>query len=121
MDANKRLLAAVKAACGLRSDNALAEKLHVTRALISGWRNGLYPIPDERIAEICKMAKLDAAAWLSEIRLEEAKSPEARAMWQGAYKRLSAAALLALCAIGFAGNALPAKASASAAHCLHIM
>ncbi len=64
---DKRLLDKVKESCSLPSDNVLSHKLGVTRAVISGWRNDRYPIPDERIAQLCAMAKLDGGEWMARI------------------------------------------------------
>jgi len=100
MTATTELLDRVREAANIPSDNALSQKLGITRAVISGWRKELYPIPDERIAQLCEMAKLDAPLWAARIHGERATSPVERKMWRVALDRLSAAAaVVALVAI----------------------
>ncbi|WDS36976.1 DUF3693 domain-containing protein [Pseudoxanthomonas sp.] len=125
--AANKLLDKVKESCALPSDNVLSQRLGVTRGLLSGWRHDRYPIPDNTIAELCTMAKLDAPIWLAEIHAERATSKAEKAMWRTALDRLSAAAaVVALVSIGVAGMA-PEKAYASTtyaaekSHSLYIM
>lgn len=92
MPSTNALLDKVKEVCSIPSDNALSQRIGVTRALISGWRNARYPIPDERIAYLCAMAKLDAGEWVARIHSEAAASPTEKAMWRSVLDRLSAAA-----------------------------
>ncbi|WP_313242402.1 DUF3693 domain-containing protein [Stenotrophomonas sp.] len=92
MQAVNNLLDTVREKCGVPSDNALSKKIGVTRALVSGWRVGRYPVPDERIAQLCAMAKLDAPEWLARLHAERAESKVERAMWSSLLDRLSAAA-----------------------------
>ncbi|PPT86411.1 hypothetical protein XarzCFBP7410_04295 [Xanthomonas arboricola pv. zantedeschiae] len=76
----------------LPSDNALAQRIGVTRAVISSWRAGRNPMPDERIAQICALAKLDGGEWMARIHGERAASPAEKALWRSVLDRLSAAA-----------------------------
>lgn len=92
MQAVNNLLDTVRETCGVPSDNALSKKIGVTRALVSGWRVGRYPVPDERIAQLCAMAKLDGPEWLARLHAERAESKIERAMWSSLLDRLSAAA-----------------------------
>ncbi|TVS47380.1 hypothetical protein E2P69_07700 [Xanthomonas perforans] len=92
MPTTNALLDKVKESCSLPSDNVLSHKLGVTRAVISGWRNDRYPIPDERIAQLCAMAKLDGGEWMARIHAERAASPAEKALWRSVLDRLSAAA-----------------------------
>lgn len=87
------LLDKVRESCSVPSDNALSKKIGVTRALISGWRVGRYPVPDERIAQLCSMAKLDAPEWVARLHEERAESAIERAMWSKMLTRLAAAAI----------------------------
>lgn len=87
------LLDKVKESCSIPSDNALSKKIGVTRALISGWRVGRYPVPDERIAQLCSMAKLDGPEWVARLHEERAGSAIERALWSKMLKRLAAAAI----------------------------
>ncbi len=87
------LLDKVKECCSIPSDNALSKKIGITRALVSGWRVGRYPVPDERIAQLCNMAKLDAPEWVARLHEERAQSAVERAMWSKMLMRLAAAAI----------------------------
>lgn len=88
------LLDKVKEQCSLPSDNALSQKLGVTRAVVSTWRSGVTPLSDERIAQLCAIAKLDGPEWLARIHAEKAQSPAERALWSKMLVRLAAAAIL---------------------------
>lgn len=115
MTAVQEMLDAAKKGAGVPSDNVLSQKLGITRAVISAWRNGLYPVPDERIAQICELAKLDGPMWTARIHAERATSPAERKMWRLALDRLSAvAAVAALVAVSMPGlaNAKTAKIQA---------
>lgn len=87
------LLDKAREACSLPSDNALSQRLGVTRAVVSTWRSGNAPMPDERIAQLCAMAKLDGPEWLAKIHAERAQSPAERALWSKMLMRLAAAAI----------------------------
>jgi len=50
-------------------------------------------MPDERIAQLCAMAKLDGPEWLAKIHAERAQSPAERALWSKMLMRLAAAAI----------------------------
>lgn len=90
-DTNK-LLDTVREKCLIPSDNVLSQRIGVTRALVSGWRVGRYPVPDERIAQLCALAKLDGPEWMARIHAERAESPAERQLWQTALQRLTAVA-----------------------------
>ncbi|MEB1414350.1 DUF3693 domain-containing protein [Xanthomonas campestris pv. campestris] len=92
MDHVNNLLDTVRKSCAIPSDNMLSKKIGVTRALISGWRVGRYPVPDARIAELCAMANLDGGEWMAKIHAEAAASPAEKALWRSVLDRLSAAA-----------------------------
>ena len=92
MTAVADLLDAVKASANFNSDNGLAERLNLRRQNVHQWRHGLAPIPDERIAQICELAKLDGAVWVAKIHAERATSPVERKVWKSVLDRLSAAA-----------------------------
>lgn len=106
MTATEDLLDAVRKAANIPSDNVLSQKLGLTRAVISGWRKQLYPVPDERIAQLCELAKLDGPVWTAKIHAERATSPLERKMWRSMLDRVSAvAAVLALVCIAAPGAA----------------
>lgn len=127
MNATNALLDEVRKAAGIPSDNVLSQKLGITRAVVSAWRKELYPVPDERIAQLCELAKLDGPVWMARIHEERATSPVERKMWRSLLDRVSAAAaVVALLCVS-----LPAVAHAkpfeinglheSNAHILYIM
>lgn len=102
MPSVNELLDTVRERCNITSDNALAERLGVTRALISGWRKARYPIPDQRVAELCALAREDAPSWVARIHAERATSPTERRMWESVLDRLRpAAAVAGLALIGY--------------------
>ena len=110
MTAVNELLDNVKNRLNLASDMALAERLTVTRSLVSRWRKGETPLADERIAQICAMAKLDGPHWTAQIHAERAQSPAERAMWKSMLDRLSAVAAVLALVVFTAPGAARAKA-----------
>lgn len=106
MDTANDLLDKVRAACNLPSDNALAQKIGLTRAMVSSWRHGRHPIPDERIAQMCALAKLDGPTWIAMLHAERAQTATERALWRLMLDRLSAAAaVVTLVALSMPGLA----------------
>ncbi|HDX0827138.1 TPA: hypothetical protein RNS97_000742 [Stenotrophomonas maltophilia] len=106
MDTANDLLDKVKAACNFPSDNVLAQKIGLTRAMVSSWRHGRHPIPDERIAQMCALAKLDGPTWIAMLHAERAQTATERALWRLMLDRLSAAAaVVALVALSMPGLA----------------
>lgn len=115
MSATSDLLDRVRDAANIPSDNVLSQRLGITRAVISGWRNGNYPVPDERIAQLCDMAKLDGPLWMALIHAERATSAVERKIWRLMLDRISAAAaVVALVALSMPGlaNAKTAQSQA---------
>ncbi|HGM7333922.1 TPA: DUF3693 domain-containing protein [Stenotrophomonas maltophilia] len=115
MTAVNELLDNVKIRLNLASDMALAERLTVTRSLVSRWRKGDTPLADERIAQICALAKLDGPTWIAMIHAERATSATERALWRLMLDRMSAAAaVVALVALSLpsVGNAKTAQIQA---------
>lgn len=106
MDAVNQLLDQARIGANLPSDNALAQRMGVTRAVVSNWRQARNPIPDERIAQICAMAKLDGPLWIAMIHAERAQTQTERALWRLMLDRISAAAaVVALVALSMPGLA----------------
>ncbi|MGS1281268.1 DUF3693 domain-containing protein [Stenotrophomonas maltophilia] len=100
------LLDKVREAGNFPSDNALAQRLGLTRAVVSTWRSGRNPIPDERIAQLCALGKLDGPLWIALIHAERAQSATERALWRLMLDRMSAAAaVVALVALSMPGLA----------------
>ncbi|MFL8010445.1 DUF3693 domain-containing protein [Xanthomonas vasicola] len=89
MSAENELIDLVRAGGKFSSDNALAQKLGVTRAMVSSWRSGRYAMPDDQIAQLCALAKLDGASWMARIHTERAGSATERALWQSILDRLA--------------------------------
>lgn len=109
------LLDKVREAGNFPSDNALAQRLGMTRAVVSTWRSGRNPIPDERIAQLCALGKLDGPLWIAMIHAERAQSATERALWRLMLDRMgAAAAVVALVALSLpsAGNAKTAQIQA---------
>lgn len=97
----------VRTNAGISTDLALSERLGVTRAMVSTWRAGLKPIPDERIAQLCAIGKLDGPEWMARIHAEKAQSPAERALWSKMLTRLAAAAILIVPMSAFAKSETP--------------
>ena len=93
MTATNELLDKAREAANISSDSALSQRLGITRAVISAWRKQLYPMPDERIAQVCALAKLDGPEWMARIHADRAQSPAERALWSKRLVRLAAAAI----------------------------
>ncbi len=118
MSATSDLLDRVREGANIPSDNVLSQRLGITRTVISGWRNGNYPVPDERIAQLCDMAKLDGPLWMALIHAERATSAVERKIWRLMLDRISAAAaVVALVALSLPsiGNAKTAQNQAVSA------
>lgn len=118
MDAVNQLLDQARIGANLPSDNALAQRMGVTRAVVSNWRQARNPIPDERVAQICAMAKLDGPLWIAMIHAERAQTQTERALWRLMLDRISAAAaVVALVALSLPslGNAKTAQNEAVSA------
>ncbi|WP_414486863.1 DUF3693 domain-containing protein [Stenotrophomonas maltophilia] len=118
MDAVNQLLDQARIGANLPSDNALAQRMGVTRAVVSNWRQARNPIPDERIAQICAIAKLDGPLWIAMIHAERAQTQTERALWRLMLDRISAAAaVVALVALSLPspGNAKTAQNQAVSA------
>lgn len=113
MNTTNKLLDTVRKVCGVKTDSALATKLGVTRALVSGWRSDRYNIPDEKIAAACAMAKLDGPEWMALVHAERAATPAERALWRAALDRLTPA-VAAVGALLFAGMLPLSEARANA-------
>ncbi len=92
MNAIADLLDQARAGGNFNSDMGLATRLGVSRQTLHAWRKGTAPIPDERIAQISELGKLDGAVWMAKIHAERATSPVERRVWRSVLDRLSAAA-----------------------------
>lgn len=98
----------------------LADQMGISSGVLSQWKLGNKPIPDERIQQLARIAGQDAGPWLLLIHSEQDQGELGRE-WAKLYKRLSATAVVFLCVIGMAGNALSAKAYESNAPRMYLM
>ncbi|WP_204372823.1 DUF3693 domain-containing protein [Stenotrophomonas maltophilia] len=106
MTAVGELLDAARERTGIPSDNALAARLGIQRQLLSKARAGEKPLSDERIAQICALAKLDGPTWIAMIHAERATTATERALWRLMLDRMgAAAAVVALVALSMPGLA----------------
>lgn len=94
-----------------RSLRTFAELVGVSHTKVAQWKNGDFPIPDDRIRQIAKLAAQDPGPWLLLIKSEQDDGELGRE-WAKLAKRLGAVGLAVLCAIGFSG-AMPGKAYAA--------
>jgi transcriptional regulator with XRE-family HTH domain len=98
MDAVNKLLDKARATCSLPSDVALAEKLGVSRQLVSQWRKGANPLSDDRIAQVAHLAKDDGGRWLLLIHAERASGAAAKD-WAALVRKFGAAAAVGAVAL----------------------
>ncbi|WP_434989702.1 DUF3693 domain-containing protein [Xanthomonas melonis] len=93
----------------------LAEQMGVSSGIVSQWKLGNKPIPDERIQQLARIAGQEAGPWLLLIHSEQDQGDLGRE-WAKLYKRLGMAAMgLVLCI----GAALPGRAEAAALREIH--
>ncbi|HHW4685684.1 MAG TPA: DUF3693 domain-containing protein [Xylella sp.] len=94
MNTINELINEVRHKCDLKSDKAVADRIGVTRQVLWQARNELGALSNERIAQLCAMAKLDGGTWLAKIHAERTQSATERAMWESILKRLNTAAAI---------------------------
>ncbi len=104
MTAISEFVDAVRNGGNFSSDMGLATKMGISRQTLHAWRKGTAPLPDERIAQMCALGKLDGAEWMARIHAEKAQSREERALWRSMLDRLSAAAAVVALMLPFAGG-----------------
>lgn len=73
----------------------LASQMGVSSSVLSQWRQGNKPIPDDRIQQLAKIAKVDPGEWLVLINMEAAPGELGRE-WRKLAIRLGVP-LVALC------------------------
>lgn len=99
------LLDKARLTCSPANYNALALRMGVSRQAVSRWRNGIEPLPEERVRELARVAHVDEAAWW--LAVQSDKAPEGmKPQLRTLLHRAGIAALLAL-------FTLPALASIS--------
>lgn len=89
------LLDKAKQARSIASDKQLSERIGVQRSLVSGWRSGAVPMPDDRIVDLATLAGEEAGYWLVAIRADQS-GPKIGPHWRKLIARLSTAALIVL-------------------------
>ncbi|EWG13523.1 hypothetical protein P910_003238 [Xylella fastidiosa Mul-MD] len=104
MNAINELIDKAREKCCIPSDKALADKIGVTRQVLWQARNERGPLSDERIAQLCAMAKLDGPAWIAKIHAERAASQTERAMWKSMLERLTATAATLIAGAGVSSS-----------------
>lgn len=102
MNTINNLLDTARKACLRDSDNALSERIGVTRATVSKWRQG-GAITDEHLAKLIEVAQADPALFVR-VREEAAGTRAEKALWGPLWDRLSPATsrvvgVLVLCAV----------------------
>lgn len=104
-------LDAVKARLDLPSDYAAAKVLGVTRAAISSYRVGRSHFDDEMCVRVAEILGISAGEVMAAMQAERAKSPVARAAWEGVWEKFAGVAVGVAVAVGLVSDPLPANAS----------
>lgn len=79
---------------------------------MSQFKNGIIPIPDERVVQIAKIAGENPDLWLLIINAEQTHG-EAGKAWARLVKKFGAAAAIALVALGVIAPVAPADAASA--------
>lgn len=87
------LLDKARETCRLPSDNTLAQRLGVSRSIVSAWRADEKRPSDDHIATLAKLAHEDEGDWIVTLRASWATG-EARRAWAALARRLGTAALV---------------------------
>ncbi|MDQ3525127.1 MAG: helix-turn-helix domain-containing protein [Chloroflexota bacterium] len=72
--------------------SVLAARLGVSRQSVWQWKTGAAPLPDDRIAQIARIARVDAGEWLVAIHADQSTG-DARKGLQSVLRRLGVAAM----------------------------
>lgn len=103
-----QLIDAVKDACGLKTYREVADALGVHETAVSAWRKGKgSPMPEERVIELCAMAKIaDPAPWLAGVHADGVHNKAAKKMWESLLDRVrpsiaTTAAMLGVALVGY--------------------
>lgn len=122
MDTTIELLDKVKSRYHLPSDYALAAKLGVTRAGISGYRHGRSKLGDEAAIKVAELLEIDPGYVLACMEAERAQSAAGRTAWGKLAERLkSGGAVAALLLLVSAPAPTPTNAApmlASSVECI---
>jgi plasmid maintenance system antidote protein VapI len=90
-------LDALKAKLGVTSDYALAAKLGITRAAVSGYRTGRDYFGDEMAVTVGELLGINPAFVMTCAHAERAKAGKVKNYWIAAAERMAAAVFLAVC------------------------
>ncbi|WP_223258539.1 alginate lyase family protein [Trinickia symbiotica] len=96
MKTTAEYLDAVKAKLDIPSDYATAKALGVTRAAVSGYRNGR-TVPDDLVcARIASILDIEPMEVIAATNYHRAKTEDARALWEGIWGKAAGAIALTL-------------------------
>ena len=90
-------LDALKIKLGVSSDYALAAKLGITRAAVSGYRTGRDCFGDEMAVTVGELLGINPAFVMACAHAERAKAGKVKNYWIAAAERMAAAVFLAVC------------------------
>lgn len=92
MQTTNEFLNAVKSKTGAVSDYVLAQKLGITRAAISKYRNNRSSLDDEICLKVARILDINAGIVLSAIHAERAKNLDEKSAWTALFERLGGVA-----------------------------
>lgn len=78
-----------------KSLRSLGAQMGISSSILCEWKKGFKPIPDERVRQLAKIAKVDPGEWLVLIKMEGAQGDLGRE-WRKLAIRLGVP-MLALC------------------------
>jgi plasmid maintenance system antidote protein VapI len=111
MNTSNDFLDAVKAKTGAVSDYSLAQKLEITRAAVSKYRNNRSNLDDETCLKVARILGIDAGIVLAAIHAERAKSVDEKSAWTALFERLGGVAASVMIATTIFSNSAPVEAS----------
>lgn len=82
-------LALAKEHLNIKSDYALAQRLDVTRQMISKLQSGKIVLSDEMAVKIAMIVDKHPAIVLADVHAEREKNPEIQAIWRGLVEKIS--------------------------------
>jgi len=93
MDAPQaNLIALARAAVGAEKDSDLAPYLLVVAgSVLSAWRLGRTPMPDQHVLTLAKIAGVDPLLWLALVNSDKARLTDCRMAWRALAERLQSA------------------------------
>lgn len=122
MNTLNRVLDHAKQACNLPSDNALAERIGVSRSAVSLWRKGR-PITEIHLANLIALAGVDPEMAVK-VLAEQATTKAEKAVWGSLLDRLrpvAAVAGLVVLGMGWSADGRSTALSTEAARSAHVL